>query len=106
MSPIEKVLSRTHREFGIRGFAKRAHAARSNSRDLGTTQSLKPTTRVVRAKLPLHVAAQLEADAKAYGRSISVQAERILREYFQARRESTKLWNIESVTKRDRKPRA
>jgi len=60
-------------------------------------------SRVVRAKLPLHVAAQLEADAKAYGRSMSVQAERILREYFQAQRESTKLWSIETLTKRDRK---
>jgi len=41
-------------------------------------------TRVVRVELPLHVANLLEAEAKAEDRPRSLQAGRIIRQYFEA----------------------
>jgi hypothetical protein len=41
-------------------------------------------TRVVRVELPLHVANLLEAEANAEDRPMSLQAARIIRQYFEA----------------------
>jgi hypothetical protein len=45
----------------------------------------KTQTRVIYLNLPIDIAAKLEAEAKAEDRPISVQAARILRQYFETK---------------------